>query len=250
MKKIALIPARSGSLRVPGKNIKPLAGHPLIAYSIAAAINCNLLDRVIVSTDSEKIKSIALYYGAEVPFLRPSEFATSTSPDIDWIKHALSEIEVTKNDCVIKLNPTSPFRLPETIIRGWERFSSLKEIDSLRAVKLCSEHPGKMWVIDGQFMRPLLDQKDIDVAWHARQYQDLPKIYVQDSSLEIFWVRVVLETNTREGKIIAPFITEGLEGFSIDYEHDWLLAELYLENNKALLPSIKQNPYVEEKIDK
>ena len=205
---LALIPARSGSSRVPGKNIRALRGHPLIAYPIASARASAIYDRIIVSTDSELIREIAIYYGAEAPFLRPSELATSTSPDIEWITHALSQLDQTY-DAFSILRPTSPFRQPETIQRGWRQFLSLPQIDSLRAVELCRQHPGKMWVVEGATMRPLLEQSHLEVAWHAGQYQALPKVYVQNSALEIAWTRVVWEHNSREGKVVAPFFTDG-----------------------------------------
>ena len=241
-KALALIPARSGSKRVPGKNIKRLAGHPLIAYTITAAKNCGFFDRVVFSTDSQLYGDIAQYYGADVPFLRPAEFATSTSPDIEWLKHALSELEDTY-ECVAKLNPTSPFRTSATVTRAMNQFLSLNRVDSLRAVTLCHEHPGKMWTITGNTMKPLIDQTGLEVAYHARQYQDLPEVYIQDSSLEVFWEKVIWETHTREGKVIAPFLTEGWEGFAIDYEEDWFLAEHLAESGKARLPQISQDPY-------
>jgi len=83
---VALIPARQGSKRVPGKNIRPLQGHPTIAYTIAQAIESGVFDAVIVSTDSDETAAIARHYGAEVPFLRPAQFASDTSPDIEWIE--------------------------------------------------------------------------------------------------------------------------------------------------------------------
>lgn len=242
---IALIPARSGSLRVRGKNIRPLAGHPMIAYSIAAAKASGLFQRIIVSTDSELYRRIAEHYGAEAPFLRPMEFATSTSPDIEWIKHCLENLNGSY-DAFAKLNPTSPFRMPTTIQRAWEQFLSTPDADSLRAVELCHEHPGKMWVVGDKFMSPFIDQSDMEVAWHARQYQDLPKVYIQNSSLEIVWTRVVRETNTREGKRIIPFFTEKAEGFSIDYEHDWILAEHMIQTQSAILPKVEMPAWTTE----
>src|SRR5919202_315422 len=89
---VALIPARAGSERVPGKNIRPLAGHPLLAYAIATARHADIFDRVVVSTDSEEIADVARHYGADVPFLRPPELATSTSPDIEWIAYTLDRL--------------------------------------------------------------------------------------------------------------------------------------------------------------
>jgi CMP-N-acetylneuraminic acid synthetase len=81
---VALIGARGGSERVPGKNVRPLAGHPLLAYAIETARQSGVFERVVVSTDSEPIAKVARWYGADVPFLRPAEYATATSPDIDW----------------------------------------------------------------------------------------------------------------------------------------------------------------------
>ena len=86
---VALIPARHGSKRVPGKNVRPLAGHPMLAYTIAPAIESGVFESVIVSTDSEETAAIARHYGAEVPFLRPAAFAGDTSPDIEWVEHTL-----------------------------------------------------------------------------------------------------------------------------------------------------------------
>ncbi|MGD9137316.1 MAG: acylneuraminate cytidylyltransferase family protein, partial [Desulfobacterales bacterium] len=111
---VALIPARSGSKRVPDKNIRPLAGHPLIAYSITAALQSRVFSAVIVSTDSNRYADIAEYYGAEVPFMRPADFAGDSSPDIEWVTYTMDQLRKTgrKYDCFSILRPTSPFRTP------------------------------------------------------------------------------------------------------------------------------------------
>ena len=155
---VALIPARSGSKRVPNKNIKLLAGHPLMAYSISSAVQSGIFADVVVSTDSEHYAEIARHYGADVPFLRPGKYAGDTSPDIEWITHTLSKMSQSGRnfDCFSILRPTSPFRLPETIQRAWAEFKAEAGVDSLRAVEKCSQHPGKMWVIRGRRMLPLL----------------------------------------------------------------------------------------------
>jgi N-acylneuraminate cytidylyltransferase len=241
---IAFIPARAGSERVKGKNIRRLAGHPLIAYTIVTAHGSGLFDRIIVSTDSPRIGAVAEYYGAEVPFLRPAEFATSHSPDIEWIKHAFVRLQ-EKYDCFFILRPTSPFRATHMLQRAYRQFLDTPGIDSLRAVELCRQHPGKMWIVERDRMRPLLDQSHLEIAWHAGQYQALPKVYVQNSALEIAWSRVVREYNSREGKILAPFFTQGVEGFSIDYENDWFLAERMVEKDRSILPEIDRRPFME-----
>jgi CMP-N,N'-diacetyllegionaminic acid synthase len=237
---VALIPARAGSQRVPGKNVRELAGHPLLAYSIAAARLAEVFDAIVVSTDSEEIATVAERYGAEVPSLRPEEMATSTSPDIDWVRHTIAELGSNGREFEIFsiLRPTSPFRGPETIRRAFEQLVTLGEMaDSVRAVRHCREHPGKMWVIDGELMRPLLDQPG-GVPYHSRQFQSLPAVYVQDSSLEIAWARAVERHGSIAGERVAPFLTEGVEGFSIDYPDDWRLAEGLLARGEAELPSV------------
>lgn len=234
---IALIPARAGSQRVVGKNIRPLAGHPLIAYSITAAKQSGIFNRIVVSTDSSETAATAIKYGAEAPFIRPVEFATSTSPDIEWIKHALSTTQETY-DCFAIIRPTSPFRSADTIRRAWRQLLDSPHADSIRAVELCKQHPGKMWVVKGASMTPLLDQSHLDVAWHAGQYQALPRVYVQNSALEIAWTRVVWDWNCREGKVLVPFFTEEFEGFSIDYEEDWERAEQLVRQGRVSLPTI------------
>ena len=121
---VALIPARSGSKRLQGKNIRPLAGHPLLAYSIAAALESGIFSDIIISTDSPLYAQIGEYYGAEAPFLRPPELAGDLSPDIEWVEYTLRTLasQGKAYDCFSILRPTSPFRLGTTIQRAWTDF--------------------------------------------------------------------------------------------------------------------------------
>lgn len=220
---VALVPARGGSQRVPGKNVMPLAGHPLIAYTIAAALESDVFTEVVVSTDAQEIADVAIRYGATVPSLRPPELATSTSPDIDWVLQAMS---ARTEDAFAILRPTSPFRSADTIRRAWAQLLADEAADSIRAVELVRQHPGKMWVVEQDRMRPLLEQPADGTPWHSMQYQALPKVYVQNSSLEIARRRVLEgPTPTIAGDIVLPFFTEDLEGFSIDYPEDVTRAE-------------------------
>jgi N-acylneuraminate cytidylyltransferase len=241
---VALIGARAGSERVPGKNVRSLAGHPLLAYAIATAHQAEVFERVVVSTDSERIAAVALHYGADVPFLRPEEYASSTSPDIEWISYTLERLE-HRYDLFAIVRATNPFRGPDVIRRGLEQLLATPEADSIRAVEPVKQHPGKMWTLGegGRTMAPLLDQSQLGVAWHAGQYQALPRVYVQNSALEIAWTRVVGETGTREGRVLAPFLTEGYEGFNVDDEDDWARAELLVETGQAQLPRVDREPY-------
>lgn len=235
---VAFVPARAGSERVPGKNVRELAGHPLIAYSIAAARESGLFEAVVVSTDSEEIAEVARRYGAEVPALRPPEMATATSPDIEWVRHMLDVLaeDGRKFEIFSLLRPTSPFRGADTIRSAWEQFLSVDPpADSIRAVERCRQHPGKMWVIEGELMRPLLDQEPGEVPTHSRQYKSLPEVYVQNSSLEIAWTRIT-EQNEIAGERVVPFLTDEAEGFTIDYPFDWEQAERMVETGAAHLP--------------
>lgn len=242
---VALIPARQGSKRVPGKNVRMLGGHPVLAYTIAPALESGLFESVIVSTDSDETAAIARHYGAEVPFLRPTRLAGDTSPDIEWLEHALATLKEGGRawDCFSLLRPTSPFRTAATIRRAWTRFTSQTGIDSLRAVELCTQHPGKMWVIDGDRMKPLLQAPEGVPPWHSTPYQALPPVYVQNASLEIAWTRLVFQGRTIAGNVLAPFVTEGYEGFDINDPNDWIVAEHLLADGRVTLPRVPQVPY-------
>jgi CMP-N-acetylneuraminic acid synthetase len=246
---VALIPARAGSKRVPDKNIRPLAGHPVMAYTIAAALDSGIFADVIVSTDSEHYAEIAGYYGAEVPFLRPLELAGDVSPDIEWLEYTLKRLreEGRNYDCFSILRPTSPFRLPETIRRAWQAFLAEEGVDSLRAVEKCQQHPGKMWVVRGKRMMPLLPLSPEEQPWHSSQYQTLPEVYIQNASLEIAWTRIVFEQRTIAGTVLKPFLTEGYEGFDVNNPYDWKLAEHLVSRGEAQLPAVTQRYYSQKR---
>lgn len=232
---------------MPGKNIRTLAGHPMIAYTIAAAHASEVFDSVVVSTDSEEYAAIARHYGAETPFLRPQDLATATSPDIEWILHALNSLELAgrRFDCFSILRPTNPFRQASTIRRAWEMFSGEVGIDSLRAIEKCREHPGKMWVVQGRRMHPLLPFANGGTPWHSSQYAALPEIYVQNASLEIAWTRVPRDTGTIAGDVVVPFVSDGQEGFDINNPEDWRLAEHLIATGEAVLPPVLTMAYSE-----
>jgi len=242
---VAFIPARVGSKRVPGKNVRVLGGHPVIAYTIGPALESKIFDAVIVSTDSEEIAAVARHYGAEVPFLRPAALASDTSPDIEWLEYTLGELDARGRswDCFSLLRPTSPFRTAATIRRAWDAFTSQQGVDSLRAVELCAQHPGKMWIVRGHRMYPLLPFGNGEQPWHSTPYQALPQVYVQNASLEIAWTRVVRERRTIAGDVLVPFLTEGYEGFDINDAFDWMVAERLLAEGKVTLPRLTQEPF-------
>ena len=116
-------------------------------------------------------------------------------------------------------------------------------VDSLRAVEKCTQHPGKMWVVRGARMLPLLPFGPAAQPWHSTPYQALPEVYVQNASLEIAWTRVVTEQRTIAGTVIVPFITEGHEGFDINDPYDWRLASMLVDEGAAALPPVSAPPF-------
>lgn len=249
MKTVAFIPARSGSKRVPHKNIRPLAGHPVLAYSVRAAIDSGVFSTVICATDSELYAEVARHYGAEVPVLRSSEISGDKSPDIEWVDWMLATLRERGQDfdAFSILRPTSPFRKPATIRRAWEAFSRAEGADSLRAVEKCKQHPGKMWVVRGARMTPLMPLSPPEQPWHSSQYASLPDVYVQNASLEIAWTRVVRDGRTIAGQVLVPFLTTEEEGLDVNDEFDWWRAERMLDTGSATLPTINLTPWNLEK---
>lgn len=232
--KLALIPARSGSKRFPNKNIKLLNGHPLIAFSIVSAIRSEIFDKIVVCTDSREYANIAQTYGAEVPYLRNIDNAGSSSPDIEWVSEAFSFFE-EKNlriDSFSILRPTNPCRSVDSIIKAHNILMS-SNADSVRAVSLCTEHPGKMWVLndDKSSMNPLLPFTLNNVPWHSNQYAALPPIYVQNASLEFARGYCIRDLSSISGNSISPYLTPPQEDVDINYPHDWDLLIEGLKNN-------------------
>ena len=242
---VGLIPARAGSKRVPNKNVLRLHGHPLLAYTISAALDSGVFEKVIVSTDSDEYAKIALHYGAEVPFLRPNSLAQDSSADIGWVAHALENLALIGYEFEVFsiLRPTSPFRNASTIRRAYEEFSSRTDIDSIRAVELCSQHPGKMWRIKGDHLVPLLSVQPDGLDWFSSPTQSLPEVWVQNASLEIAFSRCVLESQSISGNRIAPFKTVFPEGIDINSEFDFARSKMVVDEGLFSLPEVRVDPY-------
>jgi N-acylneuraminate cytidylyltransferase len=242
---VGFIPARSGSKRIPGKNTRVLNSHPLLAYTVAAALESGVFDAVILSTESEEVASIGRHYGAEVPFLRPAEYAADHSPDFDWLNYTVGKLATTGRswDSFSILRPTSPFRSADTIRRAWKQFTSDTTADSLRAVELCSQHPAKMWVVKGNRMRPLLESPPDGTPWHSSPYQSLPSVHAQNASLEMAWTRTLVEKHSIAGSSIMPFLTSGFEGLDVNHQRDWWYVEELLRRGEAELPTVKPQPW-------
>jgi CMP-N,N'-diacetyllegionaminic acid synthase len=263
---VALIPARAGSERIRHKNTKELAGRPLLCWTLDAATDAGIFDRIIVSTDDAYASQLATEAGVEVQVRSPLH-ATSDAPDVGWVRAVLSGIKGV--DAYAILRPTSPFRTADTIRRAWDIFHAQQPCDSLRAVERVRQHPGKMWIrrsnylpggasnnpaMGSAFCRerliPLLPfqqpwtvgtgHRPVPVPWHSSPTQTLPEVYVQNASLEMAWAYTALPpsltvagTHANEGSIagevVTPFFTQGWEGFDLNTPADWEIAERHAQ---------------------
>ena len=205
----AIIPARGGSKSVPKKNIKLLKGFPLIAYSIAAAKLSKKIDRVIVSTDSPEISEIALKYGAEVPFMRPEEYAQDKSPDFDFIKHSIDWFEnheIEQPDLFVHLRPTTPLRDPVLIDKAIESLITNNNTTALRSVHEQSQPPQKMFGIENGFLTGLFPHETRPEYYNLPR-QAFPKIYNPNGYVDIIKTEYVKQHNMLHGPRIIGFVT-------------------------------------------
>jgi len=234
---IALIPARVGSKRVPGKNTRLLAGHPLLAYTVVVAKESGIFQDIYVATDSEDIISIGVKYGAQ-GFLR--SVAIDDEPDIRWVSQFFDWYKPRTIDTFAILRPTSPFRTAGMIQRAWALFQANDWVDSIRAVEEWHGfHPGKMWRLSGNSIISVMpDCYTEEAPFHSSPTQILPAIYRQNASLEMARVAKCLQMHTIAGTEIMPFFTHGYEGFDINTEDDWYKAEELVTSGQAVLPAV------------
>ena len=207
MSMVAIIPARSGSKGVPGKNISLLGGHPLIAFSIVAAKMTPGIDRVIVSTDSAEYAAIANKYGAETPFLRPEEISGDKSTDMDLFLHSLkwlSENEKTVPEFLMHLRPTTPLRDPNIMQKAIELFLTKQEASSLRSGHLAPESPFK-WFLKDEFgyFKGLRDDLTPEKVNLPRQ--SFPAVYMPDGYVDIVRSSCILNEGSLHGNNMLVF---------------------------------------------
>ena len=207
---IALIPARGGSKSIPKKNIVDVGGFPLIAYSIAVAKMSKYIARIIVSTDSQEIAEIAKHYGAEVPFLRPAEFATDTAVDADVVKHALGWLkdnEQYEPECLAFLRPTTPLRDPRVIDQAIETLLLHPEASSLRSGHEIRESPYKLFGKEGDFFVGLFPA-DPRPEYYNLPRQSFPPVYQPDGYVDIWKAETIAKTGMLHGPKVLAWIVQ------------------------------------------
>ncbi len=246
---LAIIPARGGSKGIPRKNIRSFAGYPLIAWSIAAARQSQTVTRTIVSTDDEEIAAVARQYGAETPFLRPSELAQDTTTDLPVFVHALrwlEEQEGYRPAVIVQLRPTSPIRPPDCIDRAVSLLLEHPEADCVRGVVPAGQNPYKMWRIDSQSgrMLPLLSVPGIPEPYNAPR-QVLPPVYWQTGHIDAIRPSTVLAKHSMTGDVIYPLILDPRYTVDIDTPADWARYEhLVLTTDLAIVwPGRPRRPF-------
>lgn len=224
---LAVVPARGGSKSIPRKNIRPLAGHPLLAYSVAAGLQSVSVSRVILSTDDEETAEIAREYGAEVPFLRPPELASDITPDLPVFQHALDWLEseeAYRPDIVVQLRPTSPVRPPDCVDTAVKTLLANPEADSVRGVVPSGQNPYKMWRIsEDEHLEPLLSI-DFDEPYNMPR-QELPQTYWQTGHVDVIRPTTIMEKNSMSGEVILPLFIEPMYTVDIDTLRDWRRTE-------------------------
>ena len=206
---LALIPARGGSKGIPRKNLVPLLGKPLIAYSIEQALASAWITRTVVSTDDAEIAAAARQFGAEAPFLRPAEFAQDRSLDLEVFQHALRWLKKEERytcDLVVHLRPTGPVRRVEVIDEAIELMLAHPEADALRSVSTPSQTPYKMWRIENGYLQPLLAVEGVAEPY-CMPRQTLPPVYWQNGYVDIIRPATILEQGLMAGQTILPFVT-------------------------------------------
>jgi len=260
---IALIPARGGSKSIPRKNIRPFAGYPLIAYSIAAGLASETVSRVIVSTDDEEIAAVSRSYGAETPFLRPADYSEDNTPDLPVFQHALNWLadnEGYQPEIVVQLRPTSPLRRVWHIDQAVLRLLEHPEADSIRTICTPFQNPFKMWQIrpDG-LMQPLIPAEIIlgemgsasvaETGFKTNRREPynmprqlLPDVYWQTGYVDAAWSDTILEKNSMTGDYILPLVIPPGDWIDIDSADDWRRAERMLESGEITFADLGYQP--------
>lgn len=236
---LCTIAVRGGSKGVPGKNLRVVAGHPLVAYTIAQALACTFVDRVIVSTDSPEIADVARIYGAEVPFLRPAELARDDSPKIPVLQHAVRQVERSMGrhvDVVIDLDATAPLRTPADIRACWETLLR-PQTDLVFSVYPADKNPYfNMVELEDGYARL---SKAAPAAVTRRQ--DAPAVYAMNASIYA-WRRDHL---MEDGRLFGPRTrvhVMSADTHDIDSPLDLAFLEFLVREGHVSLPEPRKVP--------
>lgn len=220
---LGIVPARGGSKGIPGKNIRLLAGRSLLCYAVDTARASGVVDRIIVSTDSEKIAEVARAAGAEVPFLRPPELAQDTTPMLPVVRHAVEVIE--REHCVpeivVLLQPTAPLRRPHHVIDAVALLRKTKADSVVSVVEMPSHlSPDYVMRLEHGRLAPYLPEGAV-----ITRRQDTRKAFVRDGTVYACWRRTLMEHDSIYGDECRALIIPSEESVTVDTPEDWAVAE-------------------------
>jgi N-acylneuraminate cytidylyltransferase len=238
---LAVIPARGGSTGLPGKNIRPFAGMPLIAHSILYARLCSEIDEAVVSTDSQEIASVAREFGASVPFIRPSELARPETPVWPVLQHALDAVERTQQkqfEFLLLLDPTSPAREPSDVSGALKRLRDAQSADGIIGVSQPDFNPIWHCVVERDgWMTDL-----VEAGSRYERRQDVPTVYRINGSLYLWRARFVRSQadGWRGGRHLLYEIPE-LRAMSIDTLEEFQKAELLVTSGLVRFAWLQRN---------
>ena len=224
---LAVITARGGSKGIPGKNIKPLGGHPLIAWTIKAAAGSKYLDNFLVSTDDEKIAEVSRQYGAPVPFMRPAELATDSAKSIPVVQHAINWFKENKKkefDCVMLLQPTSPFRKVEDIDKSIEKMIETGADSVMGMKKLVDFSLAKLKILDGDKILPLIE----DEGRESKTRSELKDLYKRNCAIYLTRTDLIMQGDLF-GKDSRAYLMPEDRSIDINTLTDFELAEFLTE---------------------
>jgi len=228
MKVLAIIPARGGSKGIKRKNLVDFLGKPLVAHSIEHALACRSITRTIVSTDDIEIACVSRSFGAEVPFMRPSELAEDHVLDWPVFVHALEFLANNEKyypDIIVHLRPTTPYRKPEWIEEAVNLLIQQPEADSMRSVSAPEKHPYRMFIINSDgYLDPIMKHEHPEPYLLRRQ--ELPKVYYYNCVIDVTRPATILEKGSMTGNRILPYIMNPDEVLDIDSPRDLIIAQL------------------------
>ena len=238
-KVLALALARGGSVGVPGKNIKMLAGKPLIGWVIEAAKISKYVDRVILSTDYKDIAAVGKKYGAEVPFLRPAELAGPHAYDSPVFKHVLAWLEKNDNyvpDIIVHLRPTGPMVTADELDDAIELLEQHPDADSVRSIEMPPKPPFKMWKTDGEYMTPFIKEVEGSDGMlikdaHTAARQKLPPIYQTTADVGIVRYKTVIEKDSIIGDLVLPYLLKR-PTIDIDTHLEFAVGEILMKERE------------------
>jgi len=228
MRVLGIIPARGGSKGIPRKNIRPLAGKPLLQYTTEAARKAKRLTRTILSTDDAEIAEVGRGCGVEVPFLRPPELARDDTPTLPVLQDALRRLEAAGDqfDAVLILQPTNPLRRPEDIDGAIDLLARSGADSVISFVDVGEKHPARMKFIDGEGR--VIDPAFAE-AFEGQRRQDLPALYLREGSIYLTRRDVLMNQNSIKGRDCRAWLIAEDRACNIDTLFDWFIVEQLLK---------------------